>query len=116
MSLIKTSQAQGRVPVTIFHIQDRINLGNATELEKIAKETFATGVRDLILDLTEMPSITSAGIRSVVVIYKMFSTDDGKKHVKLAGAAANIREILDIAGISQSIELYDSLEEAVASF
>lgn len=103
MSLVKTSQAQGRVPVTIFHLQDRINLGNATELEKIAKEAFEGGMRDLVIDLTETPSITSAGIRSLVIIFKVLSTDDGKKHLKLAG-------------ISQSIELYNSVDEAVAAF
>jgi hypothetical protein len=28
MSLVKISQAQGRIPVTVFHLQERVNLGN----------------------------------------------------------------------------------------
>ncbi len=115
MSIVKTSQAQGRVPVTVFHLQDRINLGNATELEKTAKEAYEGGMRNLIIDLTQTPSITSAGIRSLVVIYKMLSTGD-EKHVKLAGVSTDIREVLDVAGITQSIQLYNSVDEAVASF
>ena len=116
MALVKTTQIQGQVPVTVFHLQDRINLGNATELEKTAKEAFESGMRDLVIDLTEAPSITSAGIRSLVVIYKMLATDDGKKHVKLAGTSTYIREVFDVAGISQTIEMYNSVDEAVASF
>jgi anti-anti-sigma factor len=115
MSVVETSQAQGRVPVTVFHLQDRINLGNAAEMEKAAKEAFENGARDMVIDLTKTPSITSAGIRSLVTIYKMFSVD-GAKHVKLAGASEQIREVLTIAGITQSIEMFDTVDEAVASF
>jgi anti-anti-sigma factor len=115
MALVEISQAQGKVPVTVFHIQDRINLGNATELEKIAKDAYANGMRDLVIDLTKAPSITSAGIRSLVVIYKMLATDD-KKHCKLAGVPPQVREVLEIAGITETIEIYDTVDEAVASF
>jgi anti-anti-sigma factor len=115
MSIVQISQTQGRVPVTVFHLQDRINLGNTAEMEKAAKETFEGGARDMVIDLTKTPSITSAGIRSLVVIYKMFSAD-GTKHVKLAGVSAQIREIFEIAGITEHVEIFDTVDEAAASF
>jgi anti-anti-sigma factor len=115
MAIIETSQAQGRIPVTVLHLQDRVNLGNAAEMENAAKVAFEGGARDMVIDLTKTPSITSAGIRSLVVIYKMFSAD-GAKHVKLAGVSDHIREIFEIAGITQHIELFNTVDEAVASF
>jgi anti-anti-sigma factor len=115
MAIVITSQTQGRVPVTIFHLQDRINLGNAEEMEKAAQEAYEGGTRDLVLDLSLTPSITSAGIRSLVAIYKLFSTDN-IKHVKLAGVSSQIREIFEIAGITQHIEIFDTTDDAVASF
>ena len=115
MALVQISQAQGKIPVTVFHIQDRINLGNNAELERLAKDTYENGVRDLVIDLSNAPSLTSAGIRALVIIYKVLSTDD-KKHCKLAGAAPQIREMLEIAGITGFIEIYDTVDEAVASF
>ena len=115
MAIVEVSQAQGRVPVTVLHLQDRINLGNASEMETAAMEAFEGGARDMVIDLTKTPSITSAGIRSLVTIYKMFAAD-GVKHVKLAGASEHIREIFEIAGITQHIEVFDTVEEAVASF
>jgi hypothetical protein len=45
----------------------------------------------------------------------MFSAEGGI-HLKLAGAIPPIREMLQIAGITQFIEIYDTVDEAVASF
>ena len=115
MALVEISQAQGRVPVTIFHLQDRVNLGNYDELERTAQEQFDQGMRDLVIDLSQTPSLTSIGVRALIVIYKILSADRGK-HMKLAGAIPSIREMLDVAGVTQSIEIYDTVEEAVASF
>jgi anti-anti-sigma regulatory factor len=115
MSLVKISQAQGRVPVTVFHLQDRVNLGNFAELEKTAQEAYDNGMRDLVIDLSQQAlSLTSIGIRAIVIIHKMLSTDHDK-HVKIAGPTL-IRELLDIAGVTQYIEVYDTVDEAVASF
>ena len=115
MPLVQISQAQGRVPVTVFQLQDRVNLGNYKELEQTAKDAYEAGTRDLVLDLSQTPSLTSIGIRALVVIHKMLTTDRGK-HLKLAGVTQPIREMFDIAGISGFIEMYDSVDEAVASF
>lgn len=115
MSIVKISQAQGRIPVTIFHLQDRINLGNFSELEETAREAHTNGMRDLVLDLGDTVSLTSIGIRAIVIIHKMLSTDGGQ-HLKLANLTPYIREMLDIAGVTQYIEIHADVDEAVASF
>lgn len=115
MSIVKISQAQGRIPVTIFHLQDRINLGNFSELEETAREAHNNGMRDLVLDLGDTVSLTSIGIRAIVIIHKMLSTDGGQ-HLKLANLTPYIREMLDIAGVTQYIEIHADVDEAVASF
>ena len=115
MSVVKISQAQGRIPVTVFQLQDRINLGNFAELEETAKEAHNNGMRDLVIDLGQTVSLTSIGIRAIVIIHKMLSPDGGK-HLKLADPMPYIREMLDIAGVTQYIEIYDQVDEAVASF
>ena len=115
MALVEVSQAQGRVPVTIFHLQDRVNLGNFAELEKRAKDDFENGMRDLVIDLSKSDSLTSIGVRALVIIHKMLSADNGN-HLKLAGPLPAIREMLEVAGITQFIEIYDTVDEAVASF
>ena len=115
MDLVKIMNVEGRIPVTIFQLQDRVNLGNFAELEQTAKDAYEAGMRDLVIDLSQTPSLTSIGIRAIVIIHRLLSEDRGK-HLKLAGAIIPIREMLGIAGITQFIEMYDTVDEAVASF
>ena len=115
MGAIQISQAQGRLPVTVFHLPDRVNLGNFAELEESAKEAYNNGMRDLVMDLGQTVSLTSIGIRAVVVIHKMLATD-GTKHLKVAAPMPYLREMLDVSGVTQYIEIYDTVDEAVASF
>ena len=115
MALVQISQAQGRVPVAVFQLQDRVNLGNFAELEQAARDAYDNGMRNLVIDLSRTPSMTSIGVRALVIIHKMLSTSGGN-HLKLAGPVPPIREMLQIAGITQYIEIHDTVEEAVASF
>lgn len=115
MGLVEISQSQGRVPITVFHLKDRVNLGNFAELEESAKSAYNNGMRDLVIDLSQTPSLTSMGIRALIRIHKMLNTEGGK-HLKLAGPIPAIRDMLDIAGVSQYLEMYETVEDAVASF
>jgi len=72
-------------------------------------------MRDLVIDLSQTVSLTSIGIRAIVVIHKLLATD-GKKHLKVAAPMPYLREMLDISGVTQYIEIYNTVDEAVASF
>lgn len=114
MALIEVSKQAGRVPVTVFHVQDRINLGNYKELEQAAQTAYEGGVRNLVIDLTKSESLTSIGIRAIVAIHKILAAGNGS--LKLAGVIQPIQDMLQIAGITQFIEIHGSVEEAVASY
>jgi anti-anti-sigma factor len=117
MKLVIVSQAQGRVPVTVFQLQDRVNMGNTLELEMAATQAFTAGGRNMVIDLTRVPSLTSAGIRTILILYKMLAEPQGKiQHLKLVNPTAPVREVLKIAGLLDLIQTYDNLDEAVASF
>ncbi len=115
MGLVQISQMQGRVPVKVFQLQDRITIGNFAELEETAKEAYNNGMRDLVVDLSETRALTSIGVRALVVLHKLVSGSPGK-HLKLVCPSPGIRDMLDISGVTQYIEIYDTLEKAVASF
>lgn len=118
MSLVKVSQAEGRIPVTVFELQGRVNLGNTAELEQAGKDAYANGTRDLVLDISKVDSFTSAGIRALMVLYKLMAGDEGKesKHVKLVSPTPYVHDVLEVSGVADSIEIYNTLDEAVASF
>src|SRR5574341_2254548 len=111
---IAISTERGRVPVTVFRVRESLHLGNAEDLEKQAREVFENGGRDLLIDLTQVERITSAGLRAILSIAKLFSGDLAETkpvravHVKLAGPSVNVRQVLDIAGIDMIMEIYDN--------
>ena len=130
---IIVSHMQGHVPVTVFRIEERVNLGNAEELETAARQAVQNGTRDLLIDLTDVPSITSAGLRSLQIIYKLLSdthmeqtgeetqmqpSGPGLKsrHLKLVNPSPYVRKVLHTAGFDMFLDIYENLPDAVASF
>ncbi len=116
MALVEISKIQGRIPVTVFRLLERVHLGNFSELEKSAKEAYNNGTRNLVIDLSATDTMTSIGLRALVVVHKILARNDNGKHLKIAGATTVMREIMQVTGISQFIEVYDGVDEAVASF
>ena len=118
MKLVTVSQAQGRVPVTVLTLQGRVNLGNTLELEKTAQQAFNDGARDMLIDLSKAPSLTSAGIRAILAIHKFLTNSslDKARHLKLVSPTPYVRNVLEVAGLLDYIEVFTSLEEAVSSF
>jgi anti-anti-sigma factor len=118
MDLVTILQAHGRIPVTVLQLNDRVNMGNTAELEQAARQVLEDGVRDMLIDLSKVPSLTSAGIRAILVIQKMLSRagDDQGTHLKLVSPTPYVREVLEIAGLLDYIEVFTSQAEALASF
>jgi anti-anti-sigma factor len=115
MSLLQISQFDQNKPVTVFLLQERISLDNFAELESITKREHEKGMSRLVLDLSETSTLTSIGVRAIVVIHKILSANGGNP-LKLAAVQPSIRDVLKIAGITQFIEIFDTVEDAVKSF
>lgn len=128
---ITTSEVQGRVPVTILHVDGRINLGNTDVLERAAKEAYVSGARYFLLDLNHVSSLTSAGLRSIHWIYTMLSempegdepaqraSPRGKTkslHLKVFTTSPHVLKVINIAGFDLYIDTYQDLNEAIAAF
>jgi len=116
MAVVEISQINGRVPVTIFRLRERIHLDNFAELENLAKDAYEMGTRNLVIDLENSNSLTSIGLRALVVIHKIMAKDDSSNRLRVAGATSMIHEIMEVTGIVGFIDIYDTVDEAVASF
>lgn len=115
MSLLQITQFNENNRVTVFRLQERINLDNFAELESITKQEHAKGMSHLVLDLSETETLTSIGVRAIVVIHKILSADGGNP-LKLAAVQPPVREVLKIAGITKFIEIFETVDDAVKSF
>ncbi len=121
---IRVAHEQGRVPVTVIYVQGQINLGSTPQLEETVRAEYDRGMRDLLIDCSEATSLTSAGLRTLLELYRLLegassnaSGSRGKSaHLKLLNLSPDLRRVLQIAGFDNFINIYDDLPAAVASF
>ncbi len=130
---IRIAQEQARVPVSVFYLDGSIHLGNAEQLEQAARTAANDGAQNMVIDLTNVPSMTSAGLRVLHIIYKLLGTGGnhepraaasgepsssvGKSaHLKLANPSPALRRVIEIAGFDTFLEIHGDVPEAVASF
>ncbi len=130
---IIVSQEQGRVPVTIFRVKGRLDSASYEQLQTRAKEAFDAGARDLVLDLSGVDYMSSAGLRALHNIFQMFRSDSAEEsdmaiskgiadgtykspHLKLVKPSKQVLQALDMAGFDMFLDIVHDQKQAVASF
>ena len=116
---ITVGQAQAKVPVIVFHLKGWLDAQSEDQLLQAARRSYEDGARFLLLDLKDVATLTSAGMRSIQKIYKMYTPEDEQfkvPHIKLCNAPPQIHHVLGITGFLQNIPNYESLQAALDSF
>ena len=134
---ITVSHAQGQAPVTVVHPHGALDASSYKDLIQKAQDLSASGVRYLLIDLSDTPFISSAGVVALHTIalilrgeklpdpdsgweaYKTIDRDrdTGKqKYLKLLNPTSSVSKILAMTGFKNFLEVHTNLEEAVASF
>jgi anti-anti-sigma factor len=123
---ITISNVEARVPVTIFKLDGMLNMGTSGSLQQSAIEQHEAGMRYMLLDLGEVTSLSSAGLRTIQFIYKFLQADgdlttdrqSGKKssYVKILNPRPEIQRVISIAGFDTFIEIFTDRTEALNSF
>jgi anti-anti-sigma regulatory factor len=126
---ITASQIQGDVPVTILHLSGHLHGTTERDLLDRARQAQEDGAKYLLLDLSEVEVLTSAGLRAIHNIFNMFTPktdrdvirqhgDEPYKspYFKLVCPNPDVYYVLNIAGFLQNILIYNNMDEAVSSF
>lgn len=120
-------------PVAIMSIKGDIDASNFMELLTKAQEIHKNPARNLILDLSEVPYISSAGLVAIHKIALLYSgvpqkmetaearpdfthSSSARKRVKLLSPQPAVDQILDTAGLKLFFKVFDDLESAIRSF
>lgn len=70
--------------------------------------------QEVILNLAGVRDIDSAGLGELVLVHMM--AENRRKTMKLAGANARVRELLDLTNLSLVFEIYARLEDALEAY
>jgi len=116
---ITSEQRQAGVDVTVFHIRGWLDAQSEEQLLQEARNTFEGGARFLLIDMSELDTITSAGIRGLQKLYQMFTPKEDRMkviHLKLCSAPPQIYNVLGITGFLHNIPMYENVDDALESF
>ncbi|MGZ9226004.1 MAG: STAS domain-containing protein [Anaerolineales bacterium] len=126
---ITSSQIQGEVTVAILHLSGHLHGNTENQLLDRARQAYEDGSKYLLLDLSGVEILTSAGLRAIHKIFNLFTPPSDAKiirqhgeepykspYVKLVCPNPEIYYVLNIAGFLQNILIYNNMEAAVNSF
>ncbi len=65
----------------------------------------------VILDMTKVEFVSSAGLRVLLMVYRQLKTRDGK--VVLVGVSDDIKDVMHMTGFITFFEIVPTLEEAL---
>ena len=112
-------QVLGEVPITIFHLSGRLDILGEENFVKWASNAYQAGARYLLLDMSEVTMLTSAGMRAIQKVYRMFTTEESTletSHLKMAAAPPPVYEPLQITGFLKTIPVFETVQSAIAAF
>jgi anti-anti-sigma factor len=116
---ITSEQRQAAVPVTVFTIRGWLDGQSEEQLLEAARTAYEGGARYLLIDMTDLDTITSAGIRALQKLYQMYTPKEDRlkiAHLKLCNAPPQIYNVLGITGFLQNIPMYENQDGALETF
>lgn len=127
--IINVTLQQAREAVAVMSIQGDIDASNFTEVVDKAHEIYQNPARNLILDLSEVPSISNSGLVAIHKIALLYSgapqkqehpdlthNSNARKHFKLLKPQPGVEKTLETTGLKLFFKIFRDLESALNSF
>ncbi len=136
---ITTAQLQGNKPVMVMKLVGELDASCYLDVIAAAKQLYQQGTHDLLLDLSDMTFMSSAGLMALHSITMLMqgkerpNPDDGwgamhdiahdvdqttgfATHCKLLRPQPRVAKTLTITGFNQILQIFNDQDEALASF
>lgn len=131
---IQTTLAQGKLSqVTVFHVKGEINTHTYETLQSAMQQAHAAGAKDMVLDLTDVPYMSSAGLRLLSAMIKLLRTDAAAEsaeamsqgiragtftspHLKLVNPSQLVYEVLHTSGLDMLLQIFRTVDDAISTF
>ena len=129
---IDVSIHQAKETIAVMRVKGEINASNFVLVTDKAQEIYQKPARNLIIDLSEVPGISSTGIAAIHNIALLYSgvpqnvqqdaqpdfthSSNARKHVKLLNPQPEVDKSLEAAGLKLFFKVFKDLDSALASF
>ncbi len=123
---IAVAQEQAKVPVTLFRLKGPLDGHTYKELESKAAEVVESGSKHLVLDLSGVTYMGSAGFRAIHAISNMLepeaeasATPDAFRkstHMVLLSPSEPVLQVIKNLGFDAYLSIRNDLDEALSCF
>lgn len=98
----------------IVSLQGQVNSSNAATVEAEVLAVVQQGAKNVLLNMTELSYISSAGLRVVLVLAKRLKQTGGK--LVIYGMQPHVREVFDVSGFLAILNVTATRAEALEQF
>jgi anti-anti-sigma regulatory factor len=132
MQIDITLHEDGSEPIAIMHLIGEIDASNFILVSDKAQELYMNPARRLIIDLSEVPGISSTGLAAIHKIALVYSgvphriqenvnpdfthSSNARKYVRLVNPQPEVDKTLESAGLKLFFKVFKDLDSALASF
>ena len=100
-------------PVTIIVVKGRLDTVTAPTLGERLSSTLGAPSRRLLIELSQLEYISSAGFRILLLAAKRAAESDGQ--IVLAGVSGKVRQLFDLGGFLDLFRICGSRDEGIAA-
>jgi anti-anti-sigma regulatory factor len=130
-------QAESNTAITLISVQGNLDASNYKELIASGKQALVEGAEHLIIDMSDMPFMSSSGLVALHSISLLLRGEkpvdpehgweafhaiardrdsEAQKKITLVNQQPQIVRTLEVAGMKEFFEFHTDLDSAVASF
>jgi len=112
-------QPEGKPDIAVFHLTGWLDGSSEGRLVEAVQQAKNQGASYVLLDLRDLDTITSAGIRAMQRSYQILTPKGaGEKsaYLKLCSAPPQIYQVLSMTGLLMQVPVYESQDIAIDSF
>lgn len=106
-------EEQGAV-VLIQVKEERLDAHNADELKQELNALFEAGKTSVVVDLKEVRFIDSSGLGALVSGFKNASARQAE--LKLSSLQSQVKSMFELTRLHRVFDIYNTMDEALASF
>ena len=100
-----------KADAVVLALSGKLDATTAKTFEEKILQVISSGAQRLIVDLSLLEYVSSAGLRVFLLAARRLQANDGK--IALCGLQDHIRQVFDLAGFSSILSIYGSRAEAV---
>ena len=104
--------------VDLFTVEGRVDSSNSAELDQALKDSISEGHHNLVVNLSNVSYMSSAGLRALVSALRACKKKNGD--LRISAPSERVSEVFQLAGLTSSesplFTVYDDDTIAVGSF